>query len=628
MRSDEVFRYQFNGAHKAWDLPKESARDSAKVHTVRNTQEICKAVRAAALESGTQLLVKNTGHDYLGRGVINTLNIPTIFIFTHEMNGICWSVMSDTCDRTCFTDEERLKTKGFVSCSKNKLPILEDLHLVSKEEPFGYYNAEAGCQWYQIFSMVEIGNHFWAIKGGSNTVGAVGGWLLDGGFSMFPKLFGMGIDNILHMHVVLPDGREFDMSEKFLYEIVNDKHQLLNQQEKVVPFELVNNVKNDNKKLHNYLWLAMRGGGGGNYGILVDATYRLHAPLENYYSLHLPHLEVPEHRLPELFGLFFGSKRQIHWAYMTKCGGMIQAKSQGLSLFLSFANISEEQLNTIKGAIFLLCETFNCSHTMSLLDDDTFAVNYSSQNMLYFWKTHALSVERIHAEKQLHLDADKKETDDEIKKNERWYSYQSFDDYIVKFGSAYLKHTINDIPGKLCEVLENVAMIQIEISKGLYAEDDDDPGGYQRVLSNNKKTVVHPVVRESIGLMYIRAYMSGYTPYLNTIASLKKVTIKYDRQRANDLQGKLQKSKTAKEALRHIERAKEQLYNSTQSAVENMYRLFGTDTYVNHSDSEIKTMRDFGKRLWGENYEKLVVMKKVLDPVNRLKNDITPRSEK
>ena len=46
----------------------------------------------------------------------------------------------------------------------------------------------------------------WAMKGASNTVGAAGGWILDGGFGLFPKLNGMGVDNVISMKVVLANG--------------------------------------------------------------------------------------------------------------------------------------------------------------------------------------------------------------------------------------------------------------------------------------------------------------------------------------------------------------------------------------------------------------------------------------
>lgn len=78
----------------------------------------------------------------------------------------------------------------------------------------GYVTVQAGVQWYKVFDYMlktrargENRLDVWAMKGASNTVGAAGGWILDGGFSSFSKLFGMGVDNVLSMDVVLADGK-------------------------------------------------------------------------------------------------------------------------------------------------------------------------------------------------------------------------------------------------------------------------------------------------------------------------------------------------------------------------------------------------------------------------------------
>ncbi|OBZ77454.1 6-hydroxy-D-nicotine oxidase, partial [Grifola frondosa] len=96
----------------------------------------------------------------------------------------------------------------------------------------------AGVQWHEAPS-----SRWRRVRGGS--VGAAGGWLLSGGHSELSPQYGLGVDNVLEIAMVTSTGD---------YLIAN-AHQ------------------------HPDLFWALRGGGGGTYGIVTSVTYRTHPSL-------------------------------------------------------------------------------------------------------------------------------------------------------------------------------------------------------------------------------------------------------------------------------------------------------------------------------------------------------------
>ncbi|TFK94016.1 FAD-binding domain-containing protein [Polyporus arcularius HHB13444] len=99
----------------------------------------------------------------------------------------------------------------------------------------------AGVQWHEAYAaanasgLVLVGG---ASAGGS--VGAAGGWLQGGGHSALSPSFGLGVDNVLEFSVVTSTGSH----------IVTNAHQ------------------------HPDLFWALRGGGGGTFGVVASVTYR------------------------------------------------------------------------------------------------------------------------------------------------------------------------------------------------------------------------------------------------------------------------------------------------------------------------------------------------------------------
>ncbi|KAF2434934.1 FAD-binding domain-containing protein [Tothia fuscella] len=162
-----------------------------------------------ANEHGLRLVVKNTGHDFLGRN----LGYGSLSIWTHNLRGIDFK-------------ESWTPSVGPPLGKKQSAVV------------FG-----SGIQWRELYGAAYKANK--TIVGGADPdVGAGGGWALGGGHGPMANRYGLGVDNILEMEVVLPSGAII--------------------------------ITNSNS--YPDLFWAMRGGGGSTFGIVTKMTFATHAP--------------------------------------------------------------------------------------------------------------------------------------------------------------------------------------------------------------------------------------------------------------------------------------------------------------------------------------------------------------
>ncbi|KIY71000.1 hypothetical protein CYLTODRAFT_451236 [Cylindrobasidium torrendii FP15055 ss-10] len=106
----------------------------------------------------------------------------------------------------------------------------------------------AGCLWDQVYS--ELGPTNRNVVGGAASDGVgVGGWMLGGGYSLKSNKYGLGIDNVVEIQVVTPDGR----------------------------------VRNADRKTYPSLFNALRGG-GNNFGIVTKFVVKTFAQNQTYGS--------------------------------------------------------------------------------------------------------------------------------------------------------------------------------------------------------------------------------------------------------------------------------------------------------------------------------------------------------
>lgn len=109
--------------------------------------------------------------------------------------------------------------------------------------------AEMGVIWYDVYKFMQAtGTGLIPVGGGCPTV-APPGFMLGGGYSFVSRSYGMSIDNLESLKIVTPDGELRHIG--------------------------LHSTSTEDKDL---FW-ACRGGGGGNFGIVVEMEMRVRTPL-------------------------------------------------------------------------------------------------------------------------------------------------------------------------------------------------------------------------------------------------------------------------------------------------------------------------------------------------------------
>jgi len=451
------------------------------------TEDIQNIVRFAN-NTLSLLVIHNSGHDYIGRSTVDTSRKPLMPVDEHRFIRMRTSWMRNV---------------KFWGVSNGHAPPYDmhervQYHSTTTKlfdcdgacEPGPAVTVSAGSLWQDIADGM---NQFdvWALKGASLTVGAAGGWLLDGGYGLFPKLVGMGIDNVKEITLVTMDGVARKLNE------------------------------NTNTELFN----AVRGGGPGALGIVADATYQLHPPMKSIGAFNCMY-EVLIDDFLDFSSAFFSHLpiRGRHW------GGFLNWKRRfvagqekiQIEIYLRNANLTASEVTRdLQGWFDAVAQAPDHFGMKAEAVRPTFASCKIEQLKISTFDKKDFTEGRFTRNK-----LENGQLKDESTNN--WWEYESFDDYILTFGSRYLPNWGEDYSGvgvKLLAILKaGTTTIQCEISKGMY-------NASAAALASNQKTMVNPAVRNAIGLIYIRTYMSHYWPNENgeiTPAEMDKITMKYE----------------------------------------------------------------------------------------------------
>ncbi|KDR84449.1 hypothetical protein GALMADRAFT_133744 [Galerina marginata CBS 339.88] len=160
------------------------------------------AAYAFSKKSGVPLVVKNSGHDYIGRSA----GPGTLALWTHNLDKL-------------------VLDKSFVPSG-------------CKVKPTTALTIGAGQQFRAIFDFAKA-NNVTFVAGADPGVGASGGWVMGGGHSAMSPVLGLGVDRVLEFKIVTPDG------------ILRTVNQCQNQD----------------------LFFALRGGGGGTFGVVLESSF-------------------------------------------------------------------------------------------------------------------------------------------------------------------------------------------------------------------------------------------------------------------------------------------------------------------------------------------------------------------
>ncbi|KAE9409761.1 FAD-binding domain-containing protein [Gymnopus androsaceus JB14] len=95
----------------------------------------------------------------------------------------------------------------------------------------------AGVPWVDAYAFADS-NNLTIVGAYARTVGASGGWIMGGGHSVLSPVLGLGIDRVLEFKLVTPDGE----------------------------------YRTANAYTNSDLFWALRGGGGGTFGVVLETT--------------------------------------------------------------------------------------------------------------------------------------------------------------------------------------------------------------------------------------------------------------------------------------------------------------------------------------------------------------------
>jgi len=163
---------QSTGWYDAW-----AAVASPYAVRAQQTSDIVAAVNFAR-DNGVRLVVKGTGHDYLGRNCAP----DSLLVWTHDMREI--------------TMHEAFVPAGAPAGT----------------DPVQAMTVEAGTRWLEAYRATTLAGRF-VSGGGCTSVGACGGFTFGSGFGSFSKRSGTGSGGIVQAEIVTADGEVRTVNE-------------------------------------------------------------------------------------------------------------------------------------------------------------------------------------------------------------------------------------------------------------------------------------------------------------------------------------------------------------------------------------------------------------------------------
>ncbi|HYV67426.1 MAG TPA: FAD-binding protein [Myxococcales bacterium] len=164
---DQVGGTQSTGWLGAW-----TAAQSAYAVVAEDARDVAAAV-SFARERRLRLVIKGTGHDYLGRS-----SAPgSLLVWTHQMRRV--------------TTHDAFVPSGCPDARAGRPAV----------------TLEAGARWLEAYQEVTLRHGRYVQGGGCTSVGAAGGFMQGGGFGSWSKKFGIAAASMLEAEVVTADGR-------------------------------------------------------------------------------------------------------------------------------------------------------------------------------------------------------------------------------------------------------------------------------------------------------------------------------------------------------------------------------------------------------------------------------------
>lgn len=387
----------------------------------------------------------------------------------------------------------------------------------------------AGTRWIEAYTAATTKHDQYVQGGGCATVGAAGGFTQGGGFGSYSKEFGTGAAGILQVKVVTASGKTL----------------IANQCQ--------------NKKL---FW-AIRGGGGGTFGVVTKMTLKTH-PLPKYFGVLEGTITAKNNKayqkLIQRYLLFFRNRlNNPHW------GEQFTFTPQNkIKVFMMWQGMNKQSAQKTWRPLLKWITAHNNQFSIK-----TKFISIPPRNMwnLKYW-------EKYHPEfvtPNIGKNARPGEywwTPNSGEVYNYWYTYQSWwlplrllnKNNIQKTATVFYKAS-------------RLASVALHINKGL-------AGASKEAIAQGLKTSTNPKVYHAAALIIMGA--ASNKVYLG-------------------VKGKQPNIKKAEKKIQAITRAMHLFMKAAPNA----------GTYANEANYFQKNwQRDF----WGQNYRKLLKIKKEYDP--------------
>ena len=102
---------------------------------------------------------------------------------------------------------------------------------------------EGGAKWQDVYNLLEKHKNYWVVSPALCPSVGVVGYTLGGGFGFNSRKHGMAIDSVISFKMITADGED---------------------------------IVNANSEINSDLFWALRGGGGSNFGVVIELTFKTH----------------------------------------------------------------------------------------------------------------------------------------------------------------------------------------------------------------------------------------------------------------------------------------------------------------------------------------------------------------
>ena len=477
------------GWHGAW-----KTAVSPYVVEAECVEDMVEAIKFAK-SHGVKLVIKGTGHDYLGRSVAP----ESLLLWTHKMRG---------------------------------LEIHDAFVPQGGKESFPAVTIEAGCRWVEVFDFVITQNNRYIQGGGCTTVGACGGFIQGGGFGSFSKKFGSACSSLLEAEIILASG-----------EIITA-----------------------NAHHNSDLFWALKGGGGGTWGVLSKITVKLHDLPSTLGSISLKiqaHTEKAYAKLIREFMLFYKEKLyNPHWGEQAHFG-----PDHVLNIAMSVQGLNNDEIADVWAPFLEWLENSS--------QDYEYTLYYNTLPARHFWDLdYRMKIKS------------KAVTPNLAMPGSPFFWWTSNQEEILAYWYTYLSHWLPE--NLLLDNFDHLVDTMVEAAKkGPFQFHFNKAlgGADAEVIQNDQETALNPSYRTSFTLMLAAAHESVKFP---------------------DIEGYQPDIEKGEKEKKQVLEAAETLKALAPEAGS----LFTESDYFEE---------DWKKSCWGEHYDRLLEIKKKYDPDNFFK---------